>query len=156
MYDPIILTLDGSKLSELALPHAIHLAEKCQTRLVLLRVVAPIVGPEDFAYGPGPNAYQKIIDEEKTAADLYLTRHADSLRGKGFEVEAVVRVGEPASTIIDYAAQVEAHLLVLATHGRSGIARWVFGSVAERVLRGSKVPILLIRSNPEEESEAAS
>lgn len=145
MYDPIVLALDGSHLAETAIPHGVELARRFGTRLILLRVVTPIVGPDDFAYGPNPYTYQHLLEAETKAAQTYVDVKARELRNQDVRAESVVRQGEPASTVLDYAAEAGAKLLVLATHGRTGMARWVFGSVADRVLRNAPCPVLLVR-----------
>lgn len=148
MYDPIILALDGSKLAEAAIPHAEALARQFEARVLVLRAVAPVVGPDDFAYGPNPYSYQHLLEAEMKAAEEYVNAKARELRESGIEAEGVFRMGEPASVIIDDANAHGAKIIVLATHGRSGFARWVFGSVADRVLRSAPAPVLLVRVAP--------
>lgn len=146
MYDPILLTLDGSKLAEEALPHAEELARRCDARLIVMRVVSPVVSPDDFAYGPNPYTYQHLMDAEMKAAEEYVELKAKELRERGIRAEGVFRVGEPSSMLVDFASEQGVEIIVIATHGRTGLARWVFGSVADRVLRCSNVPVLLVRA----------
>ncbi|MFN7972535.1 MAG: universal stress protein [Acidobacteriota bacterium] len=146
MYEAILLPLDGSELSERAIPHAAAVARRFDSRLVVLRVVVPIIGPGDLAYGPNPYTYQSLLEAETRAAQEYVARKAEELRAQGLRAEGVCRTGEPATSIVDFAAESDAKLVVIATHGRSGVARWVFGSVATRVLQGAQVPVLLIRA----------
>jgi nucleotide-binding universal stress UspA family protein len=146
MYDPILLTLDGSKLSEVAVPHAAALAKEFHARVVILRVVSPVIGPDDFAYGPNPYTYQHLMEAEEKASQEYVAQQAAELAAQGIDAEGVTRVGDPAGTVVDFATERGAKLLILATHGRSGLARWVFGSVADRVLRSAPAPVLLVRA----------
>jgi nucleotide-binding universal stress UspA family protein len=68
------------------------------------------------------------------------------------EIETIVEVGDDAAAILDYAHKQPIDLIVMATHGRSGLSRWVYGSVADKVLRGAEVPVLLVRAQPKKEA----
>ena len=74
----------------------------------------------------------------------YLSRTADKLKQEGLAVETAILVGRAADEILGYASQNQVDLIIMSTHGRSGISRWVMGSVADRVLRHSAVPVLII------------
>ena len=89
-----------------------------------------------------------IVDEkQKEAAEKYLVNLSEELRKKGFKATGVVRTGQQVAVeIIDFAKESGADLIVMCTHGRSGITRWVLGSVALKVLTRAETPILLIRS----------
>ncbi|MFN8532975.1 MAG: universal stress protein [Dehalococcoidia bacterium] len=146
MYDPIILTLDGSELAELAIPHAVALAKQFGAHLIALRVVPPVVQPLDAGYGiTAPYGYEKIIEAETEGALQYLAEATAPIQADGVAVESVAPLGEPATAILDTAHERKAGLIVMATHGRSGFGRLFFGSVADRVLRESDIPIMLIR-----------
>lgn len=136
MFDPILLTLDGSDISAWAIPHAVAIAKGMKSRLLLLRVVAP--GPESR---PGA---------ERHEAEQYLDREAATLRAQGLNVEPVVREGQTVDVILNVANELGAGLIVCATHGRSGFSRLVFGSTAEKIVNGSPVPVLLVRALPDE------
>ncbi len=149
----ILVGLDGSPLAEQVMPYATGEALAFQARLVLLRVVsAPI------AYGPSiPGAVSAPVQTEamlkQTEADLgiardYLEGLAEPLRKKGMQVETAAMLGGAGQTILEYAYQNDVDLITIATHGRSGLKRAVFGSVADHVLRESGLPMLVIR--PEE------
>ncbi len=154
MYDPIMLTLDGSELSESALPHAVSLAKAYGSRLLILRVVPPVIHPFEVDYGVGsPYGYEKILEAETQAANDYLSAKVNEVQAQGVTAEALGPFGEPASAILDTAEQRGVQLIVMATHGRSGIGRFVFGSVADRVLRSAEVPVLLVRVRGAEKSE---
>lgn len=147
MYDPIMLTLDGSELAEKAIPHAVAIAKKFGARLLVVRVVPPVVQPLDVDYGmSAPYGYEKIIEAEVQGANDYLASIVKTLEAEGLTVETATPLGEPATAILDIADQQGVGLIVMATHGRTGFQRLVFGSVADRVLREAEVPVLLIRA----------
>jgi len=133
--------LDGSELAEKALDHAEKLAETFDAEVILLQVVPfmPIYGAPEFVV-------PFVVDEkQKEAAEKYLTRLAEELKKKGLKVAAKVRIGmQVAAEIIDFAKESGAGLIVMCTHGRSGITRWVLGSIAQKVLTRAETPILLV------------
>jgi len=141
VYSKVLVTLDGSELAERALPHAKTLAKQFGSKVFLLRVVMP---------SPALTEIEPVaIDIQRaqiTEAEEYLGRIQESLEAESLDVQAEVAIGMPAETIIDYAAEHDVRLIVMHTHGRSGISRWVYGSVADRVLRGAKCPVLLVRT----------
>lgn len=144
MYKRILLPLDGSKLAEAALPHAVHLARQFDSQLVLLRVVVSpyaIVAPDLVLAGTDPD-----LRELSTHAEQYLKGIGAQIAGQGIDVRTVVSEGPVAEAIIDHALALDVDLIVMSTHGRGGVSRWVYGSVAERVLQGAACPVLLIRS----------
>jgi nucleotide-binding universal stress UspA family protein len=126
----VLVGLDGSPLAELALPYAEALAGAGGLPLVLVRIL------------PAAEA----SDEPAQAAETYLAGIAQRLVGQGLIVETSLLTGPPAETLATMAADATDSLLVLATHGRSGLGRWVFGSVAQGVLAVADVPVLLVRA----------
>ena len=139
MYSRILVPLDGSELAQVALPHAVHLAQLFQADLMLLRVAYAAAYP-----GSDPVAAQRAVVAE---SDAYLKAVAAGLSPQGFTLHTSVRYGYAAEEIIAFASQEGVTLIVMATHGRSGVGRWLLGSTAEKVLRGTSVPILLIRAS---------
>lgn len=148
MYNRILLTLDGSAVAETALTHAAELASALSARLTLLSVVEPIVIHPSLGI-VGPDLPIVTIDEKEVLVN-YLQMLCEKLRERNIQVGYVIREGDAASEICDYAAENDVDLIVMSTHGRSGIRRWVYGSVADRVLRGAKVPVLLVRASVSE------
>ncbi len=141
MYKKVLIPLDGSSLAECVLPHARTIAGGCGIEdIVLVRVVEPppTVGAEAIDFVAVQTADQK-------AAEEYLTEVKDQLTSEGFNVSYEILSGRAAEVITGYARQNAVDLIAIATHGRSGISRWVFGSVADRVVRSASIPILLIR-----------
>lgn len=151
MYKEILLTLDGSALSEAAIPHAIAVAKAFGARVTLLSVVEPIgVYAQPGAIGPVLDVTLNV-EEEKENIRQYLGEIAVRFEDQGIGVRRVVRDGDAASQICDYSEQNDIDLIVMSTHGRSGIMRWVYGSVADRVLRAARAAVLLVRVRSAEE-----
>ena len=146
----LLVPLDGSGLAETALPHAIRLAQATSNELTLLQVVPPFVLYDPMGVGvvPTPATWDAWEGEPAHAhAREYLRGLADALSKQGVSAETIVLRGDPAGTIVEYTKQhPEVHMIAMATHGRSGIRRWIMGSVAERVLHSSPVPLLLVRA----------
>jgi len=143
MYKKILVPLDGSELAKRALDPAEKLAKSFDAELILFQVV-----PFMPIYGSPELVTPLIVDEkQKEAAENYLTNLAEELKKKGFRVTATVRTGQQiAVEVIDFAKESGADLIVMCTHGRSGITRWMLGSVALKLLTRGETPILLIRS----------
>jgi len=142
MYKKILAPLDGSGFSECSLEHVRTVAIGCQVpEVVLLMVVEPI---KTIAYAETSGDW--VAEKEKhnqAEAEKYLSELAENLEGEGVVVQAAVVHGNPAEEILDYAKNNQVGLIVMSTHGRSGISRWAFGSVTDRVLRHSAVPVLI-------------
>jgi nucleotide-binding universal stress UspA family protein len=141
----IVAPLDGSKLAELALPHAAELARTLGLEIVLVRAVslpAPVYSAEEYT----PNL-EELWDQIKKEAQEYLDEKLRQLKAQGLEkVSAVAVEGFAADKIIDVARQKPESLIAMSTHGRSGVGRWVLGSVTERVVRHSDDPVLIVRA----------
>ena len=143
MYKKILVPLDGSELSRKALDQAEKLAKTFDAEIILFQVV-----PFLPIYGSPELVTPLIVDEkQKESAEKYLTNLAEELKKRGLKVTAMVRTGQQVAVeIIDFAKETGVDLIVMCTHGRSGISRWVLGSVALKILTRSETPILLIRS----------
>ena len=141
--DTLLVPLDGSALAESALPQVEALARAMSVKISLVQVItSPAMAyPATEAYAFDP---QLATNLERAAAG-YLREKRTELEQKGFQVETTVKNGYPAAHIIDLAAENEGCLIVMSTHGRSGLGRWIMGSVADRVLRASFSPVLLLR-----------
>ena len=143
----ILALLDGSEVSEAILPHVEALAKQRnaeQVEVILLTVSEPALLP---SYYPAtvPLNWEDHVARCRRADEEYLTKVEQRLKNTGLNVRAEVLVGRAADVIVDYVNNNSINLIVMATHGRSGVSRWVFGSVAEKVLLGVTSPILLIR-----------
>jgi nucleotide-binding universal stress UspA family protein len=133
----ILVPLDGSDCAEMILPKVEKLATELKASIALLRVAYahtfPGVDPTD--------AEVKVVRE----AEEYLLGLENRLKAKGFKVDSHVRYGNDAEEILDHAAQKDIDFIAMTTHGRSGVKRFLIGSVAEKILRHSPKPIFLVR-----------
>jgi nucleotide-binding universal stress UspA family protein len=144
MYRKILVPLDGSKTAEGVLPHAKALAYSEGAELVLLNVVAnPAL---EFAFSDPALAVQAIAEEEDLGKK-YMAGIESKLKSEGFKVTTVITGGSAANVILKTAEDTGADIIAMSTHGRTGPAHWIIGSVAERVVHHSKIPVMLIRSN---------
>ncbi len=151
MYQKILVPLDGSELAECVLPHVESIAKGCGAqKIVFLRVVEPFHMPlsgREVGYIFTADDWKRMESESKATAENYLNRLMDRVNYDGINVQSeVLGGGRVADVIADYATDNEANLIVIATHGRSGVSRWIWGSVADRVLRSACVPVLMIRA----------
>ncbi len=149
MFQRILVPLDGSRRAEQALPVAAHLARASGGTLVLIRAVYMIHEMIPYA-GAGailPETAQSINDISIDDAKDYLQRVATSNLLAHVQVESEVIWGEAASTILAAAERHRADLIVMCSHGYTGLTRWIMGSVAEKVSHHSPVPILMLREH---------
>ncbi len=143
MYRKILVPLDGSKLSEASLPHLRNLAMGTGAgRVMLFRAREPI--DEGVRQRLSQDLACKLDQTYQDEAEEYLKNIANSLSAEGIDVATEVVVGNAAESILRYAGQNDIELIVMSSHGRTGIARLAFGSVAENVLRQSPAPVLII------------
>ena len=147
MYARILVALDGSPLAERVRPHVEALAERFGATVTLLRATDPLAGGaaaglplEGGAYDPTP-----LVEADRREAAAYLEGVASRLRARGLAVEQAQPDGEAPGAIAQHARRWGADLVAMTTHGRSGLERVVFGSVAEAVLRRAPCPVLLVR-----------
>jgi nucleotide-binding universal stress UspA family protein len=146
MFKRILVTLDGSDLSERALQPALELAEKFEAQVTLLRVIA-VDALVLATAGTGPQfLHLRDMREERERAEseAYLQAIQAQWRATGVPIATRLAVGAPPEMIVQTAEQCDADLIVMSTHGRSGLNRFLYGSVAEAVLRGTQLPLLLI------------
>ena len=157
MYRRILVALDGSELAERILPHVEALSEKFGAAVTLLRATTP---PETLlaATAQGGTVVEPpidptpVVEAEEEDAENYLRAVADRLRRDGVTIDAEHSEGDPAQTILSRARELPADLIAMTTHGRGGLGRVVFGSVADEVLRHASCPVLLVRI-PEDEAQ---
>ncbi len=148
MFNEILLPLDGSPLAEHALQTATAIAEKFNSVIFLLRVYEPHYPITSVSGAAMDEIIEKLRAAAYAEADEYLTTISEKLTEQGFNVKTRIFEGSPvAKHILDIAKADGIDLIVMSTHGRGGLDRWVFGSVADRVLRHANVPVLLIRAS---------
>jgi nucleotide-binding universal stress UspA family protein len=144
MYERVLVTLDGSDVAEAILPFVEKMAGPMDAEVVLVRVVDPLSPAETIA-AAGVVAPDSLM-LRRIEAKEYLCTIRDRLAAKGIRVRTGLRSGEPAPEIVAAAATWGVDLIAMATHGRSGLGRALFGSVAETVLRTAPVPVLMMRT----------
>ena len=152
MDEKIVVPLDGSKVGEAALPYVEDIVSKLspevKTEVVLLQVLAPSSIPTVSGRTPSgiPYTEQQLEETEKKAME-YLNQTAEALRIKGVTVTTKVAVGDASEQIVKVAEEIDANLIAMSTHGRSGFSRWAFGSVTDKVLRREgRIPIAMKRA----------
>ena len=157
MPERILIPLDGSETGETALQYVENLLDKLaagkRVQVTLLQVVklatrpVSISGGDSAAFVPPTEEEMKTVEER---AMQYLSKVGEGLRSKGATVNCKVVHCESAVSsavkIIEVEEELNADLVVMSTHGRHGLTRWAFGSVSEKVLRGGKVPVLMVRA----------
>ena len=143
MYKKILVPLDGSELAKKGLEEAEKLALTFGSEIVLFQVV-----PFMPIYGSPELVTPLIVDEkQKETAERYLRNLTEEVKKKGLKATSTVKTGQQVAVeIIDFAKGSGVDLIVMNTHGRSGITRWVLGSVTHKVLTRAETPILLLRS----------
>jgi len=141
----VVVPLDGSGLAEMVIPHALELARKMDLEVVLLRAYAlptPVYSAEDYAPDLG-----ELWEQIKKEAQEYLAEKVNQLHKEGLrKVSTVLLEGYAADKIIDLGRERAESLVAMCTHGRTGVGRWVMGSVTDRVVRHSGDPVLVIRA----------
>lgn len=142
MYKRAIVPLDGSMVAEGIIPFILEIAGPLDMEVVLLRVVVPI--PPSVIEG-SRHVEVEDVEKRRQEAEEYLRPIVSDLRTKGVRVTTQVRRGEPTAEILAGAKEAGADLIAMTTHGRSGLGRLLFGSVAEAVLRHSEIPVFLMR-----------
>jgi nucleotide-binding universal stress UspA family protein len=149
----ILVPLDGSGLAENALPIATELASRLNLKVVLVRVLQHLnVAPPDAflpLFGSSAAKQKEIWAQARSAVDEYLATKVDEMRSQGLSQVSSMSIestaGGAAAEIIDLARKTTDNLVVMSTHGRSGIGRWLLGSVTERVVRHAEDPVLVLR-----------
>jgi nucleotide-binding universal stress UspA family protein len=147
----ILVPLDGSKRAEKILPYVEELAFLREAHVILLQVIEPASFMVDL-YDTGPRFDQELADSACSKVSAYLEAIANDLRAEGLDVRTIVKFGLVVSTILEVAENEHADLVALASHGRTGLARAFYGSVAAGVLHQADRPLLLIRSDEREQA----
>jgi len=128
MYERILVPLDGSELAEQAIPYVEWLARKFNSEVIVL--TACLAG-----------------DSLERALKEYIERRAEKIQSLGIKARSACIEGEPAASIIDFAGKNEVSLIAISTHGRTGVSQWLLGSIANKVVQRSHIPVFLVRSS---------
>ena len=139
MYHRILVPLDTSELAEVALPYAEQMAGRLGSEITLMSVSHSAGEKEQ-------RVFRSYIQETVAVTKERANRYLEKPTGQDVKVESAILVGNPAEEIVDYAERENIDVIVMATHGRSGIGRWALGSVADKVLRATERPVVLIRA----------
>ena len=148
MYKKIMVPLDGSKLAECVLPHLEAVIKGCESSEV---VVVQAVEPLSVPYGREVSQFTSLEQvkafetHQKVEAEKYLKEVVTRLKKTGIKAKSKVIYGKAGESLSDYVTKNGVDLVIIATHGRSGISRWVWGSVADRLVRSVCVPVLMVR-----------
>jgi len=155
MFENILVPLDGSEVGEAALPYVEKLISKlapgAKVGVTLFQVLSPthyVVAGEAAAPIPYIEAE---MEQLKARAMEYLEKAGADLKSRKVSVECKVSIGNAAEEINKIAEEIDADLVAMSTHGRSGFSRWAFGSVTDKILRGGNRPVLLIRAKESQE-----
>lgn len=147
MYSRILIPTDGSTAAGNAVEHGLELASRYDASVYALYVVEPVYAAE----GGGEQIIQALESEGETAINL-IAEQADEL---GLQAETALRHGSPHREILDYIGEQDIDLVVMGTHGRTGLDRYLLGSVTEKVVRLADVPVLTVAFREDEDPEPA-
>lgn len=146
MYKKVMVPLDGSELAECVIPHVEAFIEGLQlVEVVFVRVVEPFKLPVSSGYTDIEQLKEDEISRESSAKE-YLVKVVGRLKYEKTALRSEVLTGMVADSLADYARENSIDLIIIATHGRSGVTRWVRGSIADKILRSSNIPVLMVRA----------
>jgi len=151
MYERILVPLDGSKTGEAAIPNvedlAVKMAPATKIEVILLQVVPMLTYNVLTEGGTAQISYsEKDMQQIKQKAKEYLDKVAERMRAKGLNARTIVVAGHAAEEIVRVALEINANIIAMSTHGLSGLKRWALGSIADKVLHISDIPVLVIRA----------
>lgn len=155
MYQKIMVPLDGSSLAECVLPHVQAFIKGFNVSdIILARVIEP-VKPDFRTYdstmdetfiGEAQKIWDNLEKRESASAKNYLSQLAEHLKQKDTAIHPEIFIGDAAKNLADYVESHDIDLIIMASHGYSGIKRWIMGSVAEKLFRSVSVPVFLVRA----------
>jgi len=146
MYKKIMVPLDGSELAECVLPHVETFIKEFKISDVTLIRVEPPELKYQLEFPMPANIIAERESAVKSLAKDYLNQVVNRLKDNGTIFHVEVIVGRIAASLIDYAQENDLDLILIATHGRSGVTRWVRGSIADRILRSANIPVLMVQA----------
>jgi nucleotide-binding universal stress UspA family protein len=146
----ILLPTDFSGCANYALPYAAALARAAQARIICVHVVEPVVPTVGYTGLAEPLPIADISDQLEGSAERELPKLAECDECAGLEIEEVIVHGDPAAEIVRVADELQVDLIVISSHGRTGLGRIIFGSTAEAVVRHAVCPVLVVKPPPSE------
>jgi nucleotide-binding universal stress UspA family protein len=149
MYKKIMVPLDGSKLAECVFPHLETIVKGCKAaEVIIVEAVEPLSVPygREVAHFTSLEQVKAFETHQKVEAEKYLKETVARLKKTGVNAKAAVVFGKASEALSDYANKNDVDLVIIATHGRSGVSRWVWGSVADRLVRSVSAPVLIVRA----------
>jgi nucleotide-binding universal stress UspA family protein len=150
MYKRIMVPLDGSKLAECVFPHLETIVKGSPSpEVIVVQAVEPLSVPygREIAKFTSLEQVKAFETHQKAEAEKYLKETLARLKKTGVNARADLVYGKAGEALSDYATKNEVDLVVIATHGRSGLSRWAWGSVADRLLHSLQVPLLMVRAS---------
>ncbi|UCH64180.1 MAG: universal stress protein [Fidelibacterota bacterium] len=152
LYRKILLTTDFSDYSKVAIPHAVTIAKQFDSELLVLHVLEPLLTPVDFAWGP--MALSEDWEEQRAEhSEKYLNDWIVSELPTDISVKPILAHGTPIREILQTINSHNIDLVIMATHGQTGIAHALFGSTSEKVVRRSPVPVLTVRKSKDHDAK---
>jgi nucleotide-binding universal stress UspA family protein len=145
MYRRIMVPLDGSKLAECVFPHVETIAKLSKASVELVHVIEPVKLPTRGGIALSVDDLKQIQLHSRKDAERYLRGIVSRLDNVGIKANWKLLSGKAADRLIAYIRKNNFDLIIMATHGRSGILRWFWGSVADKILYSSTIPLLLVR-----------
>ena len=151
MFEKVLVPLDGSKVGEAALPVVEQLvnklAPKTQVEVVLFGVITLLRHWVVVGEASAPVQYtEEELTLIRNRVSTYLEQTGEAMKQRGVTIKTMVATGNASDEILKASDEINADLIAMSTHGRSGLRRLAFGSITDKVIRGSKVPVLLVRA----------
>lgn len=144
MYKKILVPLDGSPLAEAVLPHAEALAKSEHAEIIILRV--PNAPVSEFL-SRDPMIAEMIHADMEKESEEYIHNKVAALEKENIKVTGITKDGPVPDTILNVADETHADIIAMSTHGRTGISRWLMGSVADKIIHHAHIPVMLIHPN---------
>jgi nucleotide-binding universal stress UspA family protein len=144
MYKKILVPLDGSPLAEAVLPHAEALAKSEHAEIIILRV--PNAPVSEFL-SRDPMIAEMIHDDMEKESEEYVHNKVAALEKENIKVTGITKDGSVPDTILAVADETHADIIAMSTHGRTGVSRWLMGSVADKIIHHAHIPVMLIHPN---------
>src|SRR5207237_10617373 len=149
----ILLPTDFSGCANYAMPYAASIARVTQAKIICVHVVEPVVPTVGYTGLAEPLPIADVSEQLEDSAERELPKLAEAEEYAGIEIEEVIVHGDPAAEIVRVADERQVDLIVISSHGRTGLGRIIFGSTAEAVVRHAHCPVLVVKPPPQDESE---